>query len=51
VAAERDNGCYFTPVGKKTAASKHGRDDGMVRELWEWTERTLGECGFRIGEV
>lgn len=41
-----DNGAYFLPVGKKTAASKWGQDEEMAGRLWEWSEGKLRELGF-----
>jgi NAD(P)-dependent dehydrogenase (short-subunit alcohol dehydrogenase family) len=41
-----DNGGYFTPVGKKTKASKLGEDQVLAEELWNWSEARLSELGY-----
>ncbi|KAF1917546.1 retinol dehydrogenase 14 [Ampelomyces quisqualis] len=36
------SGGYYEPVGRKTVpGTKAGRDEGLARELWEWTEGEL----------
>jgi NAD(P)-dependent dehydrogenase (short-subunit alcohol dehydrogenase family) len=36
------NGKYYEPVGVETVpTTKQGKDRGLARELWEWTEREL----------
>ena len=40
------NGSYFTPVGKRTRASRCGEDEVMAGRLWEWSEEKLRDCGF-----
>lgn len=43
VAKEKlESGAYYEPVGVKTVPkTKAGKDKGLARELWEWTEREL----------
>lgn len=37
-----ENGAYYEPVGVKTVPkTKQGKDAGLARELWEWTEKEL----------
>jgi len=39
---ELENGAYYEPVGAKTVpTTKQGKDKGLAKELWEWTEREL----------
>jgi NAD(P)-dependent dehydrogenase (short-subunit alcohol dehydrogenase family) len=37
-----ESGAYYEPVGVKTQPrNKQGRDRGLAKKLWEWTEREL----------
>lgn len=35
------NGGVYEPVGKSVSATKLSADEGLQRELWEWTEKEL----------
>jgi len=35
------NGEYYEPVGVGGLASADGKDEGLARRLWEWTEKEL----------
>jgi NAD(P)-dependent dehydrogenase (short-subunit alcohol dehydrogenase family) len=36
------NGAYYEPVGvKRVPVTKKGKDEGLARRLWEWTEGEL----------
>jgi hypothetical protein len=35
------SGEYYEPVGVAGMASKFGKDEELVRQLWEWTEKEL----------
>lgn len=43
VAKEKlENGGYYEPVGVKTVPkTKAGKDAGLAKELWEWTQKEL----------
>lgn len=41
VAAGVESGEYYGPVGVAGTASADGRDDGLARRLWDWTEKEL----------
>ncbi|KAH7408680.1 retinol dehydrogenase 14 [Phaeosphaeria sp. MPI-PUGE-AT-0046c] len=43
VAKEKlESGAYYEPVGVKTMPkTKQGKDAGLAKELWEWTEKEL----------
>lgn len=43
VAKEKlESGAYYEPVGVKTVPKKkQGKDKGLAKELWEWTEKEL----------
>jgi NAD(P)-dependent dehydrogenase (short-subunit alcohol dehydrogenase family) len=36
------NGAYYEPIGVKTVpTTKQGKDKGLAKQLWEWTEKEL----------
>jgi len=36
-----ENGAYYEPVGVKGKLDKKMADDGLARELWDWTQKEL----------
>ncbi len=40
------NGAYYKPVGVPSKGSRHARDFGLQKKLWEWTEAELGKHGY-----
>lgn len=41
VSGDVKSGEYYTPVGVTGQASAQGKDEGLAREVWEWTEKEL----------
>lgn len=37
------SGQYYVPVAKANKGSKYAQDSGLVKKLWEWSERELDE--------
>ena len=40
------SGVFYEPVGVKGGLTKAGGDDGLARELWEWTQKELEAFGI-----
>lgn len=40
------SGTYYEPVGVKGKLTKAGANDGLAKELWEWTEKELEGHGI-----
>jgi retinol dehydrogenase-12 len=40
------SGRFYEPVGVEGALTKAAGDDGLARELWEWTEKELAAFGI-----
>lgn len=38
---ELKNGDYYEPVGEKGKAEKGALDEGLAKDLWEWTQKEL----------
>jgi NAD(P)-dependent dehydrogenase (short-subunit alcohol dehydrogenase family) len=38
-----ESGQYYVPVGNAKKGSKYAQDSGLMKKLWEWTERELDE--------
>jgi hypothetical protein len=43
---ELKNGEFYRPVGVEGGASKLGRDMGLAKKLWEWTENEIKKHGY-----
>lgn len=43
---ETKTGVYYIPVGKENAGSGYSRDEKLVNELWEYTEKELAKHGY-----
>lgn len=43
---EKYAGAYVVPYGKLEEASAHAQDGALARELWDTTERVLGDFGW-----
>lgn len=41
-----ESGTYYEPVGRKGKLPALAMDEGVERQLWEWTESELEERGF-----
>ncbi|KAF2170395.1 hypothetical protein M409DRAFT_64151 [Zasmidium cellare ATCC 36951] len=44
-AGEAKTGVFYIPVGKEDAGGKFGGDQGLIYELWRWTEGELKANG------
>jgi NAD(P)-dependent dehydrogenase (short-subunit alcohol dehydrogenase family) len=40
------SGTFYEPVGVKGVLTKAAEDDGLARELWEWTQKELEAFGI-----
>jgi hypothetical protein len=40
------SGVFYEPVGVKGGLTKAGADDGLAKELWEWTQKELEAFGI-----
>lgn len=40
------SGTFYEPVGIKGGLTKAGGDDGLAKELWEWTQKELEAFGI-----
>lgn len=40
------NGGFYKPVGVLAQGSTYGRDMGLAKKLWEWTEAELEKYGY-----
>jgi NAD(P)-dependent dehydrogenase (short-subunit alcohol dehydrogenase family) len=40
------NGDYYRPVGVQAKSSSYGRDLGLAKKLWEWTEAEFEKHGY-----
>lgn len=40
------SGTFYEPVGVKGGLTKAGGDDGLAKELWEWTQKELEAFGI-----
>ena len=40
------SGSYYTPVGVETAGSIYAKNEELVEQLWEWTEKELSKRGY-----
>ncbi|KAL4908806.1 hypothetical protein BDW74DRAFT_187326 [Aspergillus multicolor] len=43
VSPDVKSGAYYEPVGVEGGESESAKDEGLARELWEWTESELGK--------
>ncbi|KAK9237819.1 hypothetical protein V1525DRAFT_450230 [Lipomyces kononenkoae] len=46
LTAEKDNGGYFVPIAKRSAASSKASDPLLSEKLWKWTEEQLLAKGY-----
>ncbi|KAK9244303.1 hypothetical protein V1506DRAFT_541834 [Lipomyces tetrasporus] len=46
LSAEKNNGEYFVPIGKRSKASSKARDPVLAEKLWIWTEEQLAAKGY-----
>jgi NAD(P)-dependent dehydrogenase (short-subunit alcohol dehydrogenase family) len=40
------NGTYYTPVAKAGASTAYGKDAGLAKKLWEWSEDEMQSKGY-----